>query len=1094
MTNEEKLVDYLKWVTADLQRTRERLQEVEAERLEPVAVVGMACRFPGDVRAPEDLWHLVDSGTDAIGDLPTDRDWDPDLYDPDPKRPGRATTRQGGFLYDAAEFDAEFFGMSPREALAVDPQQRLLLETSWEAVERAGIVPGTLRGERVGVYVGAMYGDYGSRLRQVPSDLEGFIGSGSAGSVASGRVAYTLGLEGPAVTVDTACSSSLVAIHLAVQALRRGECTLALSGGVTVMATPGVFVEFSRQRGLSPDGRCRAFAAGADGTGFAEGAGMLLLEKLSDARRNGHRVLAVIRGSAVNQDGASNGLTAPNGPAQQRVIRQALADAGVSAAEVDVVEAHGTGTALGDPIEAEALIATYGRERSGDRPLWLGSLKSNIGHTQAAAGVGGVIKMVEAIRHGEIPRTLHVDEPSPHVDWSAGTVRLLTEAQRWQSSGPRRAAVSSFGISGTNAHLILEQVPEEDRPTAVETAAPLLLSARSPQALRDQANRLRAHLAARPGIGMGDVAYTLSTARTAFKHRAAVLGPDRDALLTGLTALAEGREVPGVVRGKAVTKSRTAFLFTGQGAQHVGMGLELYEGFPVFAAALDELCGHLDPLLGRSLREVMFDGPAETLDRTAFTQPALFAYEVALFRLVESYGVRPDVLIGHSVGELAAAHVAGVLSAGDACALVAARGQLMEAATSGGAMVAVRARAEEVAASLPEGDAVAIAAVNSPGSTVVSGDAVAVAATAEHWRERGARVRRLSVSHAFHSAHMDPALDKFRGVAATVEFRPPVLPVMSDLTGEEATAEQLTSPDYWTRHIRETVRFADCVRGAEARGVTAFLELGPDAVLAPLAAECLSADALSADALTAPAVRRDRSEAQSLLAALCRLHLHGVAVDRSALVPPAGTVELPTYAFQRRRYWLRDTAAEPGERLDGWFWTAVGNGDTEALVDTLGLTPGQVAAAEGLLTAARRWREDALRAVAVLDGPPSAGGAREAGADGLPQSPDALAEWLAGHDRAGREGLLLTLVRTTAAEVLALPGPDDLDPEADFLDVGFSSLTAVELRNRLCTVTGLPLPPGVIYDLPTPRAVAAYLDEELGEREAVGEPTPEATA
>ncbi|MFI9601935.1 acyltransferase domain-containing protein, partial [Streptomyces sp. NPDC052043] len=694
----------------------------------------------------------------------------------------------------------------------------------------------------------------------------------------------------------------------------------------------------------------------------------------------------------------------------------------------------------------------------------------------------------------ELPRTLHVDEPSPHVDWSAGTVRLLTESREWSSDGPRRAGVSSFGISGTNAHLILEQAPEEERPPAVETVAPLLLSARSPEALRDQAARLHAHLTARPDIGAGDVAYTLTTARTAFRHRAAVLGTDREALLTGLQALTEGREAPGVVRGKAVTKSRTAFLFTGQGAQRVGMGRELYEAFPVFAAALDELCGHLDPLLGRSLSEVMFDGPAEMLDRTAFTQPALFAYEVALFRLVEAYGVRPDVLIGHSVGELAAAHVAGVLSAADACVLVAARGQLMEAATSGGAMVAVRAPAEEVAASLPEDGRVAIAAVNSPGSTVVSGDAEAVAATAAHWRGRGARVRPLSVSHAFHSAHMDPALDKFRGVAATVEFRPPTLPVISDLSGEEATAEQLTSPDYWTRHIRETVRFADCVRAAEAHGVTAFLEIGPDEVLAPLAAECLSADALSADVLTAPAVRRDRSETQSLIAALCRLHLHGVAVDRSVLVPRAGTVELPTYAFQRRRYWLRDTAAGPGEWLDGWFWMAVENGDTGALVDTLGLTAEQVGSAEALLTAARRWREDTLKAVAVLDDPPPAGDTREAVADGVPRSPDALAEWLAGYDRAGRERLLLSLVRTTATEVLALPGPDDLDPEADFLDVGFSSLTAVELRNRLCAVTGLPLPPSVIYDLPTSHVLAAYLEEKLGEREAAGEPTLEATA
>jgi acyl transferase domain-containing protein/acyl carrier protein len=983
MTNDEKLRDYLKRVTVDLHDTRARLHEVEGQYSEPIAIVGMSCRYPGGVGSPAELWELVSAGRDAISAFPSDRDWDLErLYDPDPDRQGTTYVREGGFLEDVADFDADFFSISPREALAMDPQQRLLLEVSWEAIENAAVEPLSLKGSQTGVFVGGASNGYGASPSTEPSD--GHYGSGTLSSIMSGRVSYALGLEGPAVTIDTACSSSLVALHLACGSLRAGESSLALVGGVNVMPTPIVFLELARQRGLAPDGRCKSYADGADGTSWSEGVGVLLLERLSDAQRHGHPVLATIRGSAVNQDGASNGLTAPNGPSQQRVIRAALAGAGLVANDVDAVEGHGTATTLGDPIEAQALLATYGQGRPEDRPLWLGSIKSNIGHSQAAAGVAGVIKMVMALQHETLPRTLHVDRPTQQVNWSLGNVSLLVDAMAWpRGSEPRRAGVSSFGASGTNAHVIVEEAPLGSRSPAagdgrgdsrageaggpragrlessyvgerdggVSVAGenqprlgllqagvvPLVVSARDEVALGAQAARLSSWLGEEPEPRMDDIAFSL-TRRSAFDRRAVVIGSERRELEAGLDAVAREQGGSAVVQGAVGVwgAGGAVFVFPGQGSQWVGMALELLDYSSVFAERLRECGNALAPFLEWSLEEVLRgeDG-THNLEHVDVVQPTLFAVMVALAELWRACGVPPAAVVGHSQGEIAAACVAGALSLQDAAMVIALRARALVSLAGLGGMVSIAAPTREVRARVERfGGSLALASINGPRSAVVSGEPSALEQLLEECERDGVKARRIPVDYAAHSAQVERIRGELlEGCASIVPSSAPI-PFYSAVTGGLLDTRELGA-DYWYRNLREPVEFESATRALLAAGYRTFLEVSPHPVLAvglhetvedTLAEEPVAgAGGTGTGSVIRPmsmvdfgvhgSLRRGEGGPRRFVKSLSELWARGVEVDWDALFEEtdASTVQLPTYAFQRRRYWLEASSGLAGD-------------------------------------------------------------------------------------------------------------------------------------------------------------------------------------
>jgi len=993
--SEDKFRTYLKKVTADLRTTRRRLQDVLDQANEPIAIVGIGCRFAGGVASPEDLWRLVSDEGDAIGPLPSDRGWDPDsLYDPDPEQPGTTYVRSGYFLHDASEFDAGLFGISPREATAMDPQQRLLLETTWEAAEHAGLNPQSLRGSRTGVFVGMAVQNYGVGTEYDATGVEGYRATGTASSVASGRLSYVLGLEGPAASVDTACSSALVSLHLAVQALRRGECDLAFSGGATVVPVPGALIEFSRQRALSPGGRCRAFSSDADGFGMGEGVAMLLLERLSDARKHGHRVLAVVRGSAVNQDGASNGLTAPSGAAQERVIRAALADAGLTPGEVDMAEAHGTGTKLGDPIEVRALQATYGKSRPADRPLWLGSVKSNIGHAQAAAGVAGVIKTVMAIRHRVLPRTLHADVPTPEVDWSSGTVRLLGEQRPWTAVGPRRAGVSSFGMSGTNAHVVLEEAEEFEAVDAPSPRTerdhgllPWVVSGRGLAGLRGQAARLASAVDGRSDAAdAARVATALASGRARLSERALVLGDRPEELAAGLRTVAEATTGAGATQSSvwgstgAVGPGPVVMVFPGQGSQWLGMGAELLGTSTVFAAEFERCTEAFRDEVSWwdewSLEDVLSGRAGEEFcERIDVLQPALFSVMVSLAAVWRSWGVEPAAVVGHSLGEVAAAYVAGALPLADAAKVVVVRSRLLRRMSGTGGMVSIVASVDEVNQLLEGRAELSVAVVNGPRSVVVSGPVAELEDLCATCDEAEVRVRRVKADVAGHSAHMDTVRAELEAELSDIRPAAGTVPLYSTVDARRIEGTELDER-YWFRNLRHTVRLADVIAELAATGSKFFVEVSAHPALTVGMQETI--DAVGGSAVVLGSLRNGHSGLGRLMLSAGEGWVNGLDVDWPTVLGGLlgeygrpGWVDLPTYAFQRQRYWL-PTAERPtgtGEMppVDAEFWAAVRSADEDALAGTLGMDERARGALREVLPELAAWRLRHERE-AVLDG------------------------------------------------------------------------------------------------------------------------------
>lgn len=986
---------------------------------EPVAVIGVGCRFPGDIDGPERLWDFLTEKKCAITAYP-DRGF----------TNAGTFAESGGFLKDVAGFDNRFFDIPPDEALRMDPQQRLLLEVSWEALEHAGIIPESLRLSRTGVFVGVSSTDY-VRLVSASAQQKSTIwdNTGGSSSIIANRISYFLDIQGPSIVIDTACSSSLVAVHLACRSLSTWDCDIALVGGTNVLISPEPWGGFREAGILSQTGCCHAFDKSADGMVRGEGCGVIVLQRLSDARLEGRRILAILTGSAVNQDGKSNGIMAPNPSAQIGVLENACKSARVDPLEIGYVEAHGTGTSLGDRIEAHALVMVFGRKRPGSGPLMIGSIKPNIGHLEGAAGIAGLIKAVLMVERGSLLPSGGFTEPNPAIPFTELGLRVVDELQEWPvvAGRPRRAGVSSFGFGGTNAHVIVEEAGSVGADTVSGRAdvggsgggvVAWVISGKTASALAAQAGRLGRYVRARPALDVVDVGYSLVSTRSVFDHRAVVVGQTRDELLAGLAGVVAGRPEAGVVCGVGKPAGKTAFVFAGQGSQWLGMGSELYAAYPVFAEALDAVVDELDRHLRYPLRDVIWGHDQDLLNTTEFAQPALFAVEVALYRLLMSWGVRPGLVLGHSVGELAAAHVAGALCLPDAAMLVAARGRLMQALPAGGAMFAVQAREDEVAPML--GHDVSIAAVNGPASVVISGAHDAVSAIADRLRGQGRRVHRLAVSHAFHSALMEPMIAEFTAVAAELSVGLPTIPVISNVTGQ-LVADDFASADYWARHIRAVVRFGDSVRSAHCAGASRFIEVGPGGGLTSL----IEASLADAQIVSVPTLRKDRPEPVSVMTAAAQGFVSGMGLDWASVFSGyrPKRVELPTYAFQHQKFWLAPapSVSDP---------TAA----------------GQIGASDG-------------------------------GAELLASS--GFAARLAGRSADEQLAAAIEVVCEHAAAVLGRDGAAGLDAGQAFADSGFNSLSAVELRNRLTAVTAVTLPATAIFDHPTPTELAQYLITQI---------------